>query len=219
MSRKAGFIFPGTLFLMRQFFLSLSCILMLALASEEKFFSFHRISSILILPQIGTILLLTLLQIYLLLSHRLQVKIMEETVKNLKKTDQIWGLKGLILCTSVPVWGHEDDPLPPATLSPGQDSAAGSALPSAPAAPSLPSSAPAPTSLCAPSGEQAAAHPPVTNLGPPPRPVPSSAGATAPTAGATQVPSEPAPGGSSAAPGSDAATHPGASGSSTFQQL
>jgi hypothetical protein len=78
---------------------------MLALASEEKFFSFHRISSILILPQIGTILLLTLLQIYLLLSHRLQVKIMEETVKNLKKTDQIWGLKGLILCSSVPVWG------------------------------------------------------------------------------------------------------------------
>jgi hypothetical protein len=46
----------------------------------------------------------TLLQIYLLLSLRLQVKIMEETVENLKKTDQVWGLKGLILCRSIPVW-------------------------------------------------------------------------------------------------------------------
>jgi hypothetical protein len=77
---------------------------MLSLASEEKFFSFHRISSIQILPLIGTILLLTLLQIYLLLSLRLQVKVMEETVDNLKKTDQVWGLKGLILCRSIPVW-------------------------------------------------------------------------------------------------------------------
>jgi hypothetical protein len=89
-------------------------------------------------------------------------------------------------------------------------------------APSPPTSAPAPASPCAPSGGQAAAHSPATNPGPPPRLVSSSAGATAPTVGATQVPPEPAPGGSSAVPGSDVAAQPravGASGSSMFQQL
>jgi hypothetical protein len=71
---------------------------MLVPGSEEKFSSFLIILQIHIMPQLGTILLLTILQVDLLLIHSVQVKIL---VKTALKLELIQGLQALISCSSL----------------------------------------------------------------------------------------------------------------------